>query len=404
MQLGVYFMRILEKLKKLGYENNGQLPSIIEKYVQDEIHALLVAETQYREFIMNGDKYSTTAEFFCDLFDNAKIHHSGSMIEGASTARCFQKKETGMETMFEYDFMANNFTIPQEFSHLLEPVKDKLGFVCIPFCQELCPPAFRIRYIEILLVNGQSLEHMPKYISPLVMKNSYKDTWEREAPFLPEKFKSVKDHRSASSTETTVEENVQLPNDSCSFDYVPAIRLHFWPHEAAAWITRRRRWWPQKDIINKIAVIGCQVVPRSSPNGDPHSEWRLSFSIPEAFLAQLRSLRQQQAYYFFKMFYYRYLKCVKPCDPQGKSFYSYIIKTIMLWAYEELPPEDPIWASLERSVQFLLSKLLDSLDAGFLSHYFIPEINLLKRVDEDVRRNCIAIINRWQINFSYLFD
>ena len=70
----------------------------------------------------------------------------------------------------------------------------------------------------------------------------------------------------------------------------------------------------------------------------------------------------------------------------------------MLWAYEELPPEDPIWASLETSVQMLLYKLLGSLEAGFLPHYFIPEINLLERVNQDVRIKCVEFIRRWQNN------
>ena len=72
-------------------------------------------------------------------------------------------------------------------------------------------------------------------------------------------------------------------------------------------------------------------------------------------------------------------------EPEGKALFSDIIKTTRLWAQEELPPEDPIWASFETSVQMLLFKLLGSLEAGFLPHYFIPEINLLERVGELVK-------------------
>ena len=70
----------------------------------------------------------------------------------------------------------------------------------------------------------------------------------------------------------------------------------------------------------------------------------------------------------------------------------------MLWASEELHPEDPIWASLEKSVQVLLFKLLGSLEAGCLPHYFIPEINLLEKIGQDVRNQCIAVISRWISN------
>ena len=46
----------------------------------------------------------------------------------------------------------------------------------------------------------------------------------------------------------------------------------------------------------------------------------------------------------------------------------------------------------------LMFKLLDSLESGLLSHYFMPEINLLERVGQNVRHQCIAVISRWQSN------
>ena len=98
------------------------------------------------------------------------------------------------------------------------------------------------------------------------------------------------------------------------------------------------------------------------------------------------------------MFFYKYLNCVESSEPEGKPLSSYIMKTTMLWAYEDLPPEDPVWASLENSIQMLQFKLLGYLEVGFLPHYFIPEINLLERVGQDVISQCIAIISRWQNN------
>ena len=313
---------------------------------------------------------------------------SGSMVEGATMVRCFQKNEDWRE--IEMDIMFNLFTIPQEVSHLLESVQDKPGFVRLPFCRELCSGFYNDSIIKL---RGDKkvplyLDRMPHYISPLVIKDIS----------TLEGFMSRVMPCSESKTETTIEQIFSTkPFVHTSIDYVPAVRLQFWPHQAANWITRCRLWPPQ-DTIQSIVDKGCQVVPRSSPGGDVHSEWRRSFSGPEGMIAQLRTTEQQQAYYFFKMFFYRYLKCVEPTEPEGKPLFSYIIKTTMLWACEELPPEDPIWASLEKSVQMLLFKLLGSLETGFLTHYFIPEINLLERVSQDVRVKCVAIISRWQSN------
>ena len=399
VQLGVYFMRILEKLKKLGDENHEQLTSKsnIEKYVQDEIFALLDAEASFREVFISFMEVALSDVETLGVPHGRTYQFSGSVVEGAIMARCFHKKEDWRE--IEMDLMHNLFDIPQETSHLLESVDNKPGFVRLPYCKELCSETFYTVYALELLVGNKinfphSLYQKLTYISPLVIRNTWKEDHDRHWAIPNTKYRK---------TETTVEAILDLRrNDGSvihiSTDIVPAVCLLFWPHQAKAWITHHRRWWPQQDTIQNIVDKGCQVVPRSSPGGDVHSEWRLSFSGPEVILAQLRSQKQQQAYYFFKMFFYRYLKCVESSEPEGKQLYSYIIKTTMLWAYEDLPPEDPIWTSLETSVQFLLFKLLSSLQAGFLSHYFIPEINLLERVNEDVRIKCIEIIGKYQNN------
>ena len=405
VKLGVQCINILEKLKKLADENSELLlsKSSVEKYVENEICTLLDAEASIGENI--------TLKYYKDIDVIERVKFSGSAVEGAMMARCFQKKEDWQEV--EIDIMYNLFTIPQEVSHLLEPVEDKPGFVRLPLCQELCQEDFYILYILAMqILEGHvpySLDEMPKYISPLLMKGALTEGFPRPSRYrlrnvMFQRMFNIKE--SKCTTETTQELKFDASGIHLSNDSVPAIRLHFWPHEAGGWITRCRRWWPQQNTIQSIVIKGCHVVSRSSPGGNVHSEWRLSFSGPEAILAQLRSRKQQEAYYFFKMFFYRYLKCVESSEPEGKPIYSYVIKTTMLWAYEELPPEDPIWASLENSVEMLLFKLLGSLEAGFLPHYFIPEINLLERVGEDVRIKCAAIISRWQSNIlmSFPFD
>ena len=373
--LDVQLRMILENLKKLGGGDNEQLHDI-KKYVQDEICALLDAEPPLREGIVKS-------------FDQSKLQLSRSLVEGAMTARWFQNKKDWKE--IEVDVMFNLFIIPQETSHLIEPVEDKAGFVRLPYNKTRCSDFYTV-YAEKFLRDNQHAEYtcdQIPYISPNIIKDYFlrgKDSF----------FRNML-QGSESKTETTVEGKLNFLFFYLSIDKVPAVRLLFWSHQAATWITRCRLWLPQ-DTIQSIVDKGCQVVPRSSQGGNVHTEWRLSFSGPEAILAQLRTKNQQLGYYFFKMFFYRYLKCVESSEPEAKSLYSYIIKTTMLWACEELSPEDPIWASLEYSVQMLLFKLLGSLEVGFLSHYFIPEINLLERVGGDVRIRCTDIISRWQSN------
>ena len=93
------------------------------------------------------------------------------------------------------------------------------------------------------------------------------------------------------NTETTAEQEFDFKEADgslivhVSLDQVPSLRLYFWPQQAPNWIERSRQW-PLQDDIQHIVDDGCQVVPRSSPGGDSHSECRLSFSIPEARLAK----------------------------------------------------------------------------------------------------------------------
>ena len=419
----------LEKLKKLGDGDNKELPNM-EEYVNNKISALLDAEAPIREYYIKlfgtGEAHLVSRQGrlaglqinrnFCEL--------SGSLVEGATTARIFQVDK---DLEVEIDVMHNYFTIPQELSHLLEAVKDKPGFVRLPFC--LWPAGLTDMYTDDAKrfigrhENEQyTLDQMQQYISPLVIRYALKDIHDhvmincesdicdgvRDAygvnsvdfPIPTEVNRSLTETTAAAETilsQGDAARRLGLPSPVYSVDYVPAVDLLFWPRQASHWIIRGRVW-PPHDTIQSIVDEGCQVVPRTSPGGDIHSEWRLSFSRPEAALAKLRSKEQQQAYYFFKMFFYRHLKCVESSETDGKTLFSYVIKTIMLWACEELHPKDKIWASLENSVQMLLFKLLGSLEAGLLSHYFLQEINLLERVGQDVRNQCIAVISRWISN------
>ena len=342
----------LEKLKILRDGDNKELPNI-ETYVSNEISALLDAEAPIREYWSNrlGNLVPLVLGRVAPHEIN-KTELSGSVVEGAMTARIFQVDKDHLE--LEIDVMANNFTISQEMSRLLEPVKDKPGFVRLPF--RLWPTDDDIdayidsakRFLERHENEQYSLEQMQQYISPLVIRDTYKDMSEK---FSVSNFtNNIRDicgldsmnapepKVNISQTETTTAYDMYFDRTcgeahpdfrpDLSFDIVPAVHLAFWPRQASDWIIRYRAW-PPHDTIQCIVDKGCQVVPRTSPGGDVHSEWRLSFSRPEATLAKLRSKEQEQAYTFFKMFFYRYLKCIKSSETDGKPLFSYVIKTIM---------------------------------------------------------------------------
>ena len=159
-------------------------------------------------------------------------------------------------------------------------------------------------------------------------------------------------------------------------DLVPSIQCDLWPVTAEEWKTRRRLW-PQRSLINKIIEEGHHVVAKASPGGDPNLEWRLSFSKAELTLAEHRTYVQKKCYYIFKTIFKEYL---------GKSgvISTYYLKTIMMWAMEQNPPEYWREDNIGQAVLGLLDDLRQALVTGNLPHYFIPQHNLLRHVSCDV--------------------
>ncbi len=284
-------------------------------------------------------------------------------------------------------------------------MEGKPGFVRLPY---------KKLFAKYFSKNIPRTQHMPRnynpydpearYISPLAFKSTTQTMVQPQYDILKniqETFAFLQRYKinyNVENTETTAEVSIDFDGYFYnSMDHVPSIHLQFWPYQAIAWINRSRHW-PPKSTIQSIVDKGCHLVPRSSPGGDVHSEWRLSFSMPEKALARLRNQEQQRAYYFFKMLFYRYLKSVETSQTDKKPLFSYIMKTTMLWACEEYSPEDPVWTSLEVGVDILLFKLVEGLKSGHVPHYFIPEINLLERIGKDVREMSVKIIEVLQKN------
>ena len=312
----------------------------------------------------------------------------------------------------ELDFMHNCVELPSDASAGIECVEGKPGFVKFQY-DSLYSEYFTILPLWNYMRDNKIKSHpQATYISPMYMKDRMTKIVAMIEPVYMQLAGSFFFGRpinvtqvETNNTETTAEQEFDFKEadgsliEHVSLDQVPSVRLYFWPQQAANWIKRSRQW-PPHDDIQRIVDDGCQVVPRSSPGGDSNSEWRLSFSIPEASLAKLRSLDQKRAYYFFKIIFYRHLKCIESSEAEKKSLYSYVMKTTMLWFCEEYPPTDSVWTSLELSVQMLLARLVDNLQDGKIAHYFLPEINLIERVGSDVIAFCIDEVKNLQDNLT----
>ena len=170
-------------------------------------------------------------------------------------------------------------------------------------------------------------------------------------------------------------------------DFVLAINCESWPAIAEEWKTRTRMW-PPKCLVDKIVNDGFHVIPKASPGGDAELEWRLSFSKAELTLAGNRTHVKKKCYYIFKTMFKENLT-------ESEIISSYYLKTIMMWATEQNPPEYWREDNIGQAVIGLLDDLYQAVITGYLPHYFIPQNNLLRHIP-------IQLLNQEADNILYL--
>ena len=149
-----------------------------------------------------------------------------------------------------------------------------------------------------------------------------------------------------------------------------------------------------------LSVAGIHLVPKPhacSQNKD--LEWRMSFSLPEIKLG--RSLREEQRLSYLAL---KALHHMELTDPKGLT--SYHLKTILFWTCEKTPPNLWTMDTLGSGFLLLLGEIIYCLGEGRISHYFIPEWNLIelvKKEDLGVLVNKLKAIRADPISFLIRF-
>ena len=83
-------------------------------------------------------------------------------------------------------------------------------------------------------------------------------------------------------------------------DFILAFHLDHWPQIAREWITRPRNW-PSPEIVDKIVITGCEVVPKVRSTQD-NKAWRLSFNMAERVLSCHVLEKARKTYLAVKIF------------------------------------------------------------------------------------------------------
>ena len=196
-------------------------------------------------------------------------------------------------------------------------------------------------------------------------------------------------------TKATVQDNFDVYINeklilNIAWDISTLIRINWWPDVANEWIFRKRNL-PKQTVINDLTKVSYLIAKSSaSPNLESNtSELRYSFAHLERELTSRRSSDQNYIYLIFKSMFYKW---IKPIDPDVIS--SFIVKTIMFWVCEEYYPNHRIWRkkSCVRTLNRLFCKLLSALEDRHLPYYFIPSINVIDTINDELRIKMISII------------
>ena len=153
-------------------------------------------------------------------------------------------------------------------------------------------------------------------------------------------------------------------------DITFSIPCKEWPH-----LSDWPRWeikWLESNQVQRIANLGCDLVPKSQPKDRRGTTWRYSFSRAEVELSKLIMENARNCFLVLKIIGKDYLFF---CCPQLNSYH---LKTVFLYKLERTSQSYWVEENIEEALVSLLLELKTAADTKNCPHYWIPTINLFK--------------------------
>ena len=135
------------------------------------------------------------------------------------------------------------------------------------------------------------------------------------------------------------------------------------------------------------------IIPKPSleeKNIETTTEWSYSFShIENHIFVKEFTETQRLVYLIFKSMINKHLKHL-----DQDTITSYTLKTLLFWKCHLFPSTHPYWNESNTMVvvQALFEDFLRHLRTGFLSNYFVPQMNVMEKFNTTLRKRCIEQI------------
>ena len=302
---------------------------------------------------------------------------------------------------FETDLEFNLMEIPKSYKYCIEDIPEKMGYVKFRFNDDMLTFAKNVGW-EV------DSNNIKKDLQKQIIHNGYVKPYRLKERAISKTGLHDNDralelilavaldvnvtrislsHHIQEVTQTSIENYFDVLLDEkvifkISWDLGFVVKLLWWPDVAKEWIERERNW-PDKEFIYNHASIGY-IITKSSVDEKLEKdtlELRYSFAHVERALISQRSPQQKLVYLIFKSMVCKYLK------PLG-SIHSFIAKTLMFWTCEKYPPDNLLWetskSSIVHALTFLFKELLESFEEKHLSYYFLPQINIIENISDEL--------------------
>ncbi|KAL3884678.1 hypothetical protein ACJMK2_024795 [Sinanodonta woodiana] len=159
-----------------------------------------------------------------------------------------------------------------------------------------------------------------------------------------------------------------------------------WPQVAHEWFTRSRPTgtrWLHEGIKESVVSHGCHLKPAlCDKNTMDKSQWEFCFQLAEDYLI-MRVVydKHSRVYRIFKLLANTHFK-------EGIESFRDIFRHIFYYTCEQIEP-DIFRYKPAICIIYMISRLIEQLQAGFIPHYFICKRNLLDDLPKDTIRRML---------------
>lgn len=150
------------------------------------------------------------------------------------------------------------------------------------------------------------------------------------------------------------------------------------------------REWPPDFAKRKIAALPAFLVPTGQKGSKLRRlQWRICFNFAETVLVHCMNDIQYKVFVLMKAF------TKKNLAPVCKEITSFLVKNVLFWMCDQLPPEAFLRSNIFNIFILGLTNLRDCIIKRQLDYYMIPTRNLLDSIVSNKQRDMlITVLNR----------